>query len=140
MSSDLSVDTANALLQANFAPWVLSLKPVVTQTASDSAHLLMPFDGGLNREGGIVSGQALMALADTAMVVAVFAAMGEFCPVATVNMNTTFMRGAKESDVLAKAKIAKKGRALTFVNVDLITTSDERLVCQASGSYAMPRT
>jgi acyl-coenzyme A thioesterase PaaI-like protein len=42
----------------------------VRKTAEESATLVMPFDEQLLRPGKIVTGQALMALADTAMVMA----------------------------------------------------------------------
>ncbi len=138
-SNGLSIEQANQLLKNNFAPWVLSLNLTVTTMANDSATLVMPFDSGLNREGGIVSGQALMALADTAMVIAMFQAMGAFCPVATVSMNTTFLRAARECDVIAVATVVKKGRMLSFVEVDLVGGVDNKLVAQAQATYAMPK-
>ena len=135
----LSLQQANQILIDNFAPWVLSLNPTVTELSDKGATLLMPFARDLNREGGIVSGQALMALADTAMVIAVCQVVGSFCPVATVSMNTTFMRAARESDVIAAATVAKRGRMLSFVEVELLNAADKKLLGQAQVTCAMPK-
>ena len=66
------------MLRDNFAEWVRALDLTVRETTANSATLVMPFNARLERTGGIVSGQALMALADTAMVIAFCAAAGEF--------------------------------------------------------------
>jgi acyl-coenzyme A thioesterase PaaI-like protein len=82
------------MLRSNFAEWVLALNMSVRKTTSNSATLAIPFDKKFERTGGIVSGQALMALADTAMVIAFCSAFGEFRAMATVDNHTTFVRAA----------------------------------------------
>ena len=85
---------ASRFLRDNFAPWVLDLGLVIEafETAAPAgavadwqpgAILRMPFSERLCRVGGILSGQALMALADTAAVFALAAAMGQFRPIAS---------------------------------------------------------
>ena len=51
----------------------------------------MAFSERLCRNGGIVCGQALIALADTAMVIAILAANRGYRPMATVDQTTHFM-------------------------------------------------
>lgn len=62
---------ADKILSANFAPWVLDLGLTVDAVGEDRAVLRLPWSGRLAREGGGLSGQALMAAADTATVIAV---------------------------------------------------------------------
>ena len=52
----------------------------------------MPFSERLCRNGGMVCGQALMAFADTAMVIANLAANRGYRPMTTVDQTTHFMR------------------------------------------------
>lgn len=66
----MTPQTAQAFLDKNFAPWVLALQPTVTEISAEQTVLTIPITDALNRTGGIVSGQALTALADTAMVLA----------------------------------------------------------------------
>ncbi len=58
------------------------------------AILRLPFSERLCRNGGVVCGQALMAFADTAMVIANVAANRGFRPMTTVDQTTHFMRAA----------------------------------------------
>ena len=49
--------------------------------------------------GGVVCGQALMALADTSMVLAIVSANRGYRPMTTVDQTTHFMRAVSSSDV-----------------------------------------
>jgi uncharacterized protein (TIGR00369 family) len=135
----VSIDDAGAMLAANFAEWVQALDLSVVATAADSATLRMPFHPRLHRVGGIVSGQALMALADTAMVLACCTAVGEFRPMATVDVHTTFLRPATDTAILATATVLRLGRTMAFAEVRLVTeAAPHRLVATATGNYVVP--
>ena len=105
---------------------------------TDSTVLVMPPDDKLHREGGIVSGQALMALADTAMVIALCAAFDGFKPVTTVNMNTTFMHPAANAAVIAEARVLRLGKTMGFCEARLLLDTPQRqMVANATGTYAI---
>ena len=84
------------------------------------AILRMPFSERLCRNGGIVCGQALMAFADTAMVIANLAANRAYRPMTTVDQTTHFMRAVTNSDVLADARVVRLGRTMSFGRVTLL--------------------
>lgn len=135
----ISVEEADRILLRHFAPWVLDLNLKVRATGEQSATLVMPFDEKLHRAGGVVSGQALMALADTAMVIALCSALGGFRPVFTVDLTTTFMRPASNTAVLAEATVLRLGRTMGFAEVRLRTdTAERQLVANTVGSYSIP--
>lgn len=135
----ISVEEADRILLRNFAPWVLDLNMKVRATSGQSATLVMPFDEKLHRAGGVVSGQALMALADTAMVIALCSALRGFRPVFTVDLTTTFMRPATNTAVLAEATVLRLGRTMGFAEARLRTDTAERtLVANTVGSYSIP--
>lgn len=137
----ISVTGANAMLAANFADWVRALDLSVVATADNSATLRMPFHPRLHRTGGIVSGQALMALADTAMVLACCSAVGEFRPMATVDVHTTFLRPATDTGIVATATVLRIGRTMAFAEVRMTTEAEPPLlVATASGNYVVPAT
>ncbi|MFD5401299.1 hypothetical protein ACFWH6_07130, partial [Streptomyces griseorubiginosus] len=54
---------ADKVLADNFAPWVLDLGLTVESLGDDRAVLRLPWSQGPAREGGGLSGQALMAAA-----------------------------------------------------------------------------
>ncbi|MER6085742.1 PaaI family thioesterase [Streptomyces sp. NPDC001833] len=135
----MTITTAEAdkILSANFAPWVLDLGLAVEALGEDRATLRLPWSDRLSREGGGLSGQALMAAADTATVIAVSAARGGFVPMTTVQQSTSFQRAVTGSDVLIEAVLTKLGRRTAFAD---ITMSDQRsgaLAARASTVYAL---
>jgi uncharacterized protein (TIGR00369 family) len=99
--------------------------------------LRLPFDPALCREGGTICGQALMAAADTAMVLAICAHQGGFRPMTTVSLNTSFMRAIAGGDVRVTARVLKPGRTLCFGEIEL-AGADGRIAVHATTTYAMP--
>ncbi|MET0678869.1 MAG: PaaI family thioesterase, partial [Bradyrhizobium sp.] len=94
-AAEFGIAEARRVLGEVFAPWVLDLNLAIEQfdcTPPDDAAdwqpgavLRMPFSDRLCRNGGTVSGQALMAFADTAMVIANLAANRGYRPMTTVD-------------------------------------------------------
>jgi uncharacterized protein (TIGR00369 family) len=131
----LSAADGNAILTDNFAPWVQDLGLIVEETADRSAVLRLPWSARLAREGGALSGQALMAAADTATVIAVSAARGEFVPMTTVQLSATFQRPVVDADVLVTARLTKLGRSLAFADVTMEV--DGTVAAHATTVYAL---
>lgn len=120
-----------------FAPWVQSLRLEPVAVGGTEIRLKLPFDPALCRHGGTICGQALMAAADTAMVIAISARLGEFRPMTTVNLNTSFMRPVADDDVIITARVLKPGRSLSFGEIELASARDGRIVAHATTTYAM---
>jgi len=129
---------AQAILAANFAPWVQALGLTVEAVAADAVTLRLPFDPRLVRVGGTVCGQALMTAADTAMVIAVSAALGGFRPMATVGQTISFLRPVVNEDVLVEARVLRLGRTLAFGEIALRAAGSGALAAHATTTYALP--
>ncbi|HEX6684133.1 MAG TPA: MoaD/ThiS family protein [Candidatus Limnocylindrales bacterium] len=125
----------DAILAEHFAPWVKDLGLTVEEVGADFATLRLPWSDRLAREGGAMSGQAMMAAADTATVIAVSSARGGFCPMTTVQLSTTFQRPVLGKDVLVTARLTKLGRTLAFADITL--TSSGAIVAHATTVYAL---
>ncbi|CUH81463.1 PaaI family thioesterase [Tropicibacter naphthalenivorans] len=130
--------TAQTLLEENFAPWVKSLSPTVTEISPQGAVLEIPITPDISRVGGIVCGQALATLADTAMVFACAGFLREFKPVATTNLETRFLSAAKGERIRCEARIIKGGRALLFAEAVLTAQPDGRQVAAATATFFQP--
>ncbi|MEV5570904.1 PaaI family thioesterase [Spirillospora sp. NPDC052269] len=134
----MTVEEAEKVLRENFAPWVLDLGLRVEDVGEGAARVRLPWSDRLAREGGGLSGQAMMAAADTATVIAVSGARGGFVPMTTVQLNTTFQRPVKDADVLVDVRLTKLGRTLAFA--DIAMTADGRpddIVAHATTVYAI---
>ncbi len=147
-TANFDLDAARRVLGDVFAPWVQDLKLILDsiETAPPSgaaanwqpgAVLRMPFSDRLCRQGGIVCGQALMALADTSMVMAILAASGGYRPMTTVDQTTHFLKAVVSSDVLADARVVRLGRTMSFGRVTLTSASDGKPVAMVSSAFAM---
>ncbi|MEZ0064656.1 uncharacterized protein (TIGR00369 family) [Streptacidiphilus sp. MAP12-20] len=139
----LTVELADKLLADNFAPWVLDLGLRVVTTGERHAVLRLPWSERLAREGGALSGQALMAAADTATVVAVAAARGGYVPMTTVQLSTSFQRPVVGADVLVRATLTKLGRTLAFADITMSpegpdgTVAEHAPAAHATAVYAL---
>ncbi|GAB7106313.1 PaaI family thioesterase [Streptomyces phaeofaciens JCM 4814] len=128
---------ADKILSVNFAPWVLALGLRVEALGDDRATLRLPWSRTLAREGGGLSGQALMAAADTATVIAVSAARGAYGPMTTVQQSTSFQRAVTDSDVLIESVLTKLGRRMAFADITLTAERTGELAARASTVYAL---
>ncbi|GAA3797412.1 PaaI family thioesterase [Streptomyces chiangmaiensis] len=128
---------ADKLLSDNFAPWVLELGLTVVELDDRRAVLRLPWSTRLAREGGGISGQALMAAADTATVIAVSAARGGFVPMTTVQQSTSFQRAVMDADVLVEAVLGKLGRRMAFADITMTAEGSKEIAARASTVYAL---
>lgn len=144
--AEFDVEEARRVLRDVFAPWVRDLglsvesidyEPPGVPDWQPGAVLRMAFSDRLCRNGGVVCGQALMALADTSMVIAILAANRGYRPMTTVDQTTHFMRAVSGSDVLADARVVRLGRTMSFGRVTLLSAADNKRVAMVSSAFAM---
>lgn len=129
---------AQTILHENFAAWVQALDLTVLEFDRDHARLRMPLGEHLARVGGIVSGQALAALADTSMVLAAIAQAQEFKPFATTDLHTRFLRPGVGTAIVCDARVVRAGRALVFAEAEMTEEDSGKLVATATATFYVP--
>jgi uncharacterized protein (TIGR00369 family) len=132
-------DAAEKLLKTVFAGWVQDLDLSIETVDPSGAALRMRFSEKLCRDNGVVCGQSLMALADTAMVFAVAAAAGEYLAMTTVDQTIHFLRPAVRSDLIAEARVVRLGRTMAYGSIEIRTHDDQKPVAIAQTAYALMR-
>lgn len=130
-------ETLQSALPEYFAPWVQALGLKVESFDADSVTARLPQDAQLSRVGGMLCGQAMMAAADTAMVLALINHFSEFKPCTTVQMNTSFLKPLSGQDGLVQARVLRAGKSLAFGEIDIRGANDGKSVCRASVTYAL---
>ena len=132
------VDTLNRILDDVTAPLVKTLALRVTAADTRQVRLVMPVGPALVHGGGVVCGQALMAAADTAMILAVAASLGEFRPMTTVQLQTSFLRpvAGDATEVQVVCTLLRRGRTLAFGEIGL-SGPDGQLAAHATTTYAL---
>jgi len=90
------------------------------------------------RPGGTVSGPTMMELADFAMYVAVFSAIGNQPLAVTTNLNINFLRKSGATDLIADAKLMKVGKRLAVGEVTLYSNGSDEPVAHVTATYSIP--
>lgn len=129
--------TLQAALAEYFAPWVQALGLQVEAFETGGVTLRLPQNPDLSRVGGMLCGQAMMAAADTAMVLALITHFGQFRPCTTVQMSSSFLKPLSGQDALVQARVLRAGKALAFGEIDIRGADDGRSVSRASTTYAL---
>lgn len=133
----LTPHDAQAILAANFAPWVLELGLRVEDVGASSVRVRLPHSERLVRVGGTICGQALMTFADTVMVLAISAASGGFRPMTTVGQTISFLKPVSQADAIADARVLRLGKTLAFGEVAIRADGREELVAHVTTTYAI---
>ena len=137
MSTNITPQTLQPALAEYFAPWVQALNLQVDSTDADSVTLRLPQSDQLSRVGGMLCGQAMMAAADTAMVLALIRHFGEFRHCTTVQLNTSFLKPLSGQDALVQARVIRAGKSLAFGEIDIRGATDDKSACRATTTYAL---
>jgi len=91
------------------------------------------------RPGGTVSGPVLMAVADSALYVAILGEIGLVPLAVTTNFNINFLRKPSANKaILGICKLLKVGKALIVGEVFLYSEGFEEPVANAVGTYSIP--
>ena len=133
----LTTATLQAALAEYFAPWVQALGLEVVAFERGQVTLRLPQNEDLSRVGGMLCGQAMMAAADTAMVLAVMTELGAFRPMTTVQQSTSFLRPLSGQPALVVARVVRAGKTLAFGEIDIAGERDGKSACRASTTYAL---
>lgn len=98
------------------------------------------FQEGYIRPGGTISGPTMMELADFAMYVAVFSAVGPQPLAVTTNLNINFLRKPGKGDLIAEARLMKVGKRLAVGEVTIFSEGLAEPVAHVTSTYSIPNT
>jgi uncharacterized protein (TIGR00369 family) len=141
------LQAAGRLLTEECAPWIQDLgllieiveagrPPGAPADWQPGAVVRLPFSQKICLNGGVVCGQALTALADTAMVIACAAAWNSYRSMAPIDQTMHYLRPVN-FDVVADARVVRIGRNTSFGRVMLYSAVDKRPVGMVASAYAM---
>ena len=130
-------------LRTVFAQWVQLLDLRLLEARDGEVVLSLPVTPIHVHAGNVMSGQTMMAAADTAMVLAVMSRLGAFRPMTTVQLNTSFLRpvAADAGNARVTATVLRLGKSLVFGEVHIHTHDARRgedvLAAHATTTYAL---
>lgn len=132
----MSLDELRAQIPKIFAPWIVALGLDPVHAEDGLLRLTMPVAADLVHVGGVMCGQASMAAADTAMVLLMMRELGEFRPMTTVQLQSTFLRPVSGTRCTIEARLLRRGKNLAFAQIDLFDEQG-RLAVQSTTTYAL---
>jgi acyl-coenzyme A thioesterase PaaI-like protein len=115
---------------------------IVEEVGIDSLRIRLPFHSNYmgtepwqDSSGKVFSGPMVMGFADTAMYVCVMSALGwDVIPV-MANLNVTFLRPAKDADLIARAHIIRRGARLFYLECWLTSDGEEEPCAHVTSTY-----
>ena len=120
------------------AEYVKRLGMRIVAIESGAVTLELPVSAELVHGGGVLCGQAILAAADTAMLLAMIAELGEFKPMTTVQLQASFVRPVPKGagSVTVVARVLRMGKTLSYGEVEF-KTADGKLAAHATTTYAL---
>jgi uncharacterized protein (TIGR00369 family) len=119
-------------------PQATAMGFAVEEVGEGTVRLRQPVDERHLRPGGTISGPTLMTLADTAMYLALLAAIGPVALAVTTNLNINFLRKPGLRDLVADAELLKLGKRLAVGAVTIYSDGVEGPVAHATLTYSIP--
>jgi uncharacterized protein (TIGR00369 family) len=134
-----TLEAAQAQLSpgGNFGPWIWELKLMAECISAKEVRIRLPYSDHIARPGGVMVGQAMMALADTIMVLAICEKLQRFATLATISLTTNFIRAAVQQDVVGVARAVRVGRTTAFGEVDFYVDNSPDPIAQSLSTFAV---
>lgn len=103
------------------SPYVGHLGMRLVEMRTDTATLALPFKSEVVTIGNIVHGGAIASLIDTAAMVAAWSGAPLPDPPrgTTVGLTVSYLAAATGEDLLATARVLRRGRSLVYLDVDV---------------------
>ena len=109
-------------------PFFTLLGLQIEEVTPDYCRMRLPFRPELRTAAEVVHGGAIASLIDSAGVVAVWSNVdARASRGATANLTVSFLAAAQAVDLIAEARVIRRGRSVVFVEVDVATPSGERI-------------
>ena len=114
------------------------LRMTVEEAAEGHCVIRMPADGAVQNGAGRVHGGAITALVDNAATAAAWAhkGLGRGARGTTVSLTCNFLDAGKTDDLIADARVTRRGRSMVFVEIAVSDTED-RAIAQGLVTYKL---
>jgi uncharacterized protein (TIGR00369 family) len=114
------------------------LRMLVEEAAEGHCIVRMPTDGDVQNGTGRVHGGAITALIDSAATAAAWAYkdLGRNPRGTTVSLTCNFLDAGKTADLIADARVTRRGRSTVFVEIN-VSDTDDRAIAQGLVTYKL---
>lgn len=103
-----------------------SLSAKLTSVKPGAVEIELPFQESLTQQDRFMHAGVITAIVDTACGYAALTLMPPGCEVLTVEFKTNFMAPAVGDKFIARAKVIRPGRTVTFCSGDVVAVKGKR--------------
>ena len=111
----------------------------IEDIGSGCATLSMPIRPDMMNGEDFLQGGLFTALADEAMVLAIYPLLSQEERIATIAESTTFMSGAQRGVLIGAGRVIKKGRRVIFAEADVTLEGSDRILSRSSASFMVTK-
>ena len=135
ISPDIRARIAERIVRGPFGQHI---NFVLEHLTVDVCTVRLPFHPSIANGIGVIHGGAISALVDTSAVGAAWASPlnGARTRGATVGLNVSYLEPGQTADLLGKATVVRRGRAICIVEVDVVDT-DQRHIARGIVTYRL---
>ena len=144
-ASALSATEAERMIVKNLPP-IDHHGERVEHVGKDSIRVRLPYRSEFmgaepwqDGSGRVFSGPMVMGFADTAMYCCVMAALGADVIPVMANLNITFLRPARATDLIAEARIVRRGSRLYYLECWLTSDGEPEPCAHVTSTYRVSR-
>ena len=104
-----------------------------------SARIRMPVRPDMMNGEDWLQGGIFTALADEAMVLAIYPLLDPGERIATISETTSFLAGAQGGVLIAEGTVVKRGKRIIFAEGKVFSEGGDRALARCSAAYAVMR-
>ena len=130
------VKEAQNMLSSVTAPWIQDLDLQIISISELKCKFTLKYSEKIVRAGNIICGQAIVSAADTAMIVAVISAIGEYQEITTVDISCKYLRPLLRGGGLIETEILKLGKNLVVGRITIKDIQSNKSAAEISCTYA----
>jgi acyl-CoA thioesterase len=110
---------------------VISIEP-------GTAELKMQVRPDMHNGVGWLQGGILVAIADEAMALALYSLLPRTEGIATISESTSFIKGVQDGEIIAKARVIRKGRRVAFAEGEVYSVNEGvTMLSRTSAAFAV---
>ena len=114
--------------QPQLDPFQMLLGFRLDRVAPEFCRISLPFKSELRTAGDVVHGGVIATLIDSAGVIAAWSqADPSATRGATADLSVSYLSAAHAVDLIAEARVLRRGRSLVFIEVDVTASTGERI-------------
>ena len=118
-------------------PFFILMGLQIEVVTPDFCRMRLPFRPELRTAANVLHGGAIATLIDSAGVTAVWSNVDPLpSHGATINLLVNYLTAARAVDLIAEARVIRRGRSVVFADIDVTTPTGER-IAKGSVTYKL---